>query len=67
MQMILEDDLVGACKPGDRVSVVGIYKSLAPVAKGTVPALFKTTLVANSVGQLYKAASQELKGQDVRS
>lgn len=36
MEVILEDDLRDACKPGDRVAIAGIYKPVAPRANGSV-------------------------------
>lgn len=36
MEVILEDDLRDACKPGDRVAICGIYKPVAPRANGSV-------------------------------
>lgn len=44
--MIVEHDLVDMCKPGDRVMVVGNYRSFLP-PKGSI--FFKTMLIANNI------------------
>ena len=51
-EVMLEDDLVDSCKPGDRVSLVGVYKALPPRAQGSVSGTFRAVLLANSVRQL---------------
>ena len=56
--IILEDDLVDSCKPGDRVSIVGVYKAIAPQAKGNVSGTFRALLLANSVKQLGRDTSE---------
>ena len=62
----MEDDLVDACKPGDRVSIVGIYKTIPPRAQGTVSGVFRAVVVANNVRQLVRdASSTEITAQDL--
>ncbi|KAI9511768.1 MCM2/3/5 family-domain-containing protein [Russula earlei] len=43
--VILDDDLVDKCKPGDRIQLVGVYRSVGGGATGT----FKTLIVANNI------------------
>ena len=45
-----------ACKPGDRVSVVGIYKAVPPRANGTTSGQFRAVLVANNVKRMVRDA-----------
>lgn len=66
MQIVLEDDLVDTCKPGGRISVVGVYKAIAPRATGSIGGVFKAVVVANSVRQLSREADRELTADDIR-
>ncbi|KAK9824374.1 hypothetical protein WJX72_009826 [[Myrmecia] bisecta] len=65
-EVIVEDDLVDACKPGDRVSIVGIYKTIPPRATGTVSGVFRAVVVANNVRKLVRdAGSVDITEQDL--
>ena len=47
--MILDDDLVDRVKPGDRVQLVGIYRSLGNRNAGSGSATFRTLILANNI------------------
>ena len=49
VDVILDDDLVDRVKPGDRVQLVGIYRTLGNRNTNHNSANFKTVLVANNV------------------
>ena len=53
-EVIVEEDLVDACKPGDRVSLVGVYRAVPPRAVGSVSGVFRSLLVACSARQLVR-------------
>ncbi|KAA6417220.1 MAG: DNA replication licensing factor MCM3 protein 1-like [Trebouxia sp. A1-2] len=65
--IMLEDDLVDTCKPGGRISVVGVYKAIPPRASGQVGGLFKAVVVGNSVRQLSREADRDLTADDIRN
>jgi DNA replication licensing factor MCM3 len=49
VDVILDDDLVDRVKPGDRIQLVGIYRSLGNRNAGAGSSTFKTLLLANNV------------------
>ena len=49
VDVILDDDLVDKVKPGDRIQLVGIYRSLGNRNAGHNSAIFKTVVLANNV------------------
>lgn len=51
--VILDDDLADACKPGDRVQIVGIYRGM-PGGGGSTHGMFKTSILATNVRLLTK-------------
>lgn len=72
VDVILDDDLVDKCKPGDRVQLVGIYRSLGNRNAGHSTALFKTVILANNVVMLSSKsgggiASATITDTDIRN
>ncbi|KAF1941409.1 MCM-domain-containing protein [Clathrospora elynae] len=49
VDVIMDDDLVDRVKPGDRVQLVGIYRSLGNRNAGSGSATFRTLVLANNV------------------
>jgi len=54
VDVILDDDLVDTCKPGDRVRLVGVYRALPSKSNGGTSGVFKTVLLGNNVQSLEK-------------
>ncbi|KAJ3130625.1 MCM DNA helicase complex subunit [Physocladia obscura] len=48
VDIILDDDLVDVAKPGDRVQIVGVYRSMGK-GSNTSSAVFRTAILANNV------------------
>ena len=49
VDVIMDDDLVDRVKPGDRIQLVGIYRSLGNRNAGAGSATFRTLILANNV------------------
>lgn len=49
VDVIMDDDLVDKCKPGDRIQLVGLYRSLGNRSAGEGSSTFRTLLLANNV------------------
>lgn len=49
VDVILDDDLVDRVKPGDRIQLVGIYRSLGNRNAGAGSSTFRTLILANNV------------------
>ncbi|KAF2127755.1 DNA replication licensing factor MCM3 [Dothidotthia symphoricarpi CBS 119687] len=49
VDVILDDDLVDRVKPGDRVQLVGIYRSLGSRNAGAGSSTFRTLVLANNI------------------
>ena len=49
VDIIMDDDLVDTCKPGDRIQLVGIFRSLGNRTAGQGSATFRTLILANNV------------------
>lgn len=49
VDVVLDDDLVDTVKPGDRIQMVGIYRTLGNRNTNHNSALFKTTILANNI------------------
>lgn len=52
VDVILDDDLVDKAKPGDRVCIVGIYRSLGNRSSNQSSSTFKTVIICNEISLL---------------
>lgn len=52
VDVILDDDLVDRVKPGDRIQLVGIFRSLGNRNAGSSSSTFRTVVIANNIIQL---------------
>jgi DNA replication licensing factor MCM3 len=52
VEIILEGDLRDAAKPGDRISIVGVYKPVTPKVNATISGVFRALIVATGVRRL---------------
>lgn len=52
VDVVLDDDLVDRVKPGDRIQLVGIYRSLGNRNASNASSTFRTLLLANNIIQL---------------
>jgi len=50
--VVLHDDLIDSCKPGDRVCITGIYKALPSRNAATMSGVFRTALIGNATVML---------------
>ncbi|KAA0201694.1 hypothetical protein HAZT_HAZT009210 [Hyalella azteca] len=65
IDVVLDNDLVDQCKPGDRVQVVGIYRCLPNKQGGFTSGTFRTILLANNVILMSKELSPNISLDDV--
>lgn len=68
IEAILDDDLVDACKAGDRIQIMGIFRAMPSKQGGVTTGVFKTVLLANNVRSLEKdTKSPTLTSTDIRN
>lgn len=64
IDIVLDDDLVDTTKPGDRVQIVGVYRSLGTNAQ-SLSSTFRSLLVANNVVLLSTKGSGQIATQSM--
>ncbi|ORX74216.1 MCM-domain-containing protein [Linderina pennispora] len=65
VDIILDDDLVDVVKPGDRVSLVGVYRALGGKSTTAASAIFRTVVLVNSVQATGQAGAMALAEGDI--
>ncbi|KAG2224369.1 hypothetical protein INT45_006769 [Circinella minor] len=72
VDVVLDDDLVDRAKPGDRVSIVGIYRSLGNRNANQTSSTFRTVILCSDISLLSTKAgggiaSPTITDQDIRN
>ena len=56
IDVVMDDDLVDQCKPGDRIQLVGMYKSLGNRVGQSSTSTFRTLMIGNYLNMLANRA-----------
>ncbi|CEH16256.1 mcm-domain-containing protein [Ceraceosorus bombacis] len=56
VDVVMDDDLVDVCKPGDRLQLVGMYRSLGNRVGQSTSSTFRTLMIGNNVNLLSSKA-----------
>ncbi|KAJ9605548.1 MCM DNA helicase complex subunit [Cladophialophora chaetospira] len=72
VDVLMDDDMVDRVKPGDRIQLVGIFRSLGNRTAGSGSSIFRTLILANNVVLLSSKAGggiaqATITDQDVRN
>lgn len=72
IDVVMDDDLVDQCKPGDRIQLVGMYKSLGNRVGQSTTSTFRTLITGNNVNLLSNKAGggitqQPLSDMDIHN
>lgn len=65
VDIIVDNDLVDKCKPGDRINVIGTYRCLPSKRGGFTSGTFRTVLLANNVQVMSKEVAPSYTARDV--
>jgi DNA replication licensing factor MCM3 len=66
VDIVLDNDLVDKCKPGDRVQIVGIYRALANSQGSVTSSVFKNVIVATNLSVIGVEVSRlQIQPEDI--
>lgn len=72
VEVVMDDDLVDKCKPGDRIQLVGMYRSLGNRVGQSTSSTFRTLMVGNNLNLLSSKAgggivATQITDKDIRN
>uniref|UniRef100_T1JLC5 DNA replication licensing factor MCM3 n=1 Tax=Strigamia maritima TaxID=126957 RepID=T1JLC5_STRMM len=65
VDVIVDNDLVDVCKPGERVQIIGVYRCLPGKQGSFTSGAFRTVLIANNIKVLSKDVIPTITREDV--
>ena len=67
MDVIADADLADACKPGDRVQIIGLFRVLPNKQNASSSGNFRSIIIANNVLLMSKEANLRYSAQDLKN
>lgn len=67
IDVISDDDLADACKPGDRIQIVGLFRVLPNKQNASSSGNFRSILIANNIILLSKENKPTFERQDIKN
>ncbi|XP_071496068.1 zygotic DNA replication licensing factor mcm3-like [Diadema antillarum] len=65
VDIIVDNDLVDVCKPGDRVQIIGTFRCLPNKQGGFTNGTFRTIIIANNIRLLSKETVPNFTAEDI--